>query len=245
MKEKVKYGAIFKDGLITSNPVLVSMLGLCPVLAITTSVDNAIGMTLAVLLVLVLSNITISLIRKIVPDEIRIPIFIIVIATFVSCIELLMHAFTPALFDSLGLFIPLITVNCLILGRAEAFASKNKVLPSIVDGCGMALGYGLALFIVAFFREIIATQSLTFSNPFNTAQYIKFALDKNVLDLSLSFFATPAGAFITLAVVIAVIGAFKAGKPARIENKKKRQEKRLAKREAKFNAKQETVKGDN
>ncbi|MDY4788457.1 MAG: electron transport complex subunit RsxE [Bacilli bacterium] len=207
MKEKVNYKNIFKDGLITSNPVLVSLLGLCPVLAITTSIDNAIGMTFAVLLVLVLSNITISAIRKLVPDEIRIPIFIIVIATFVSCIELLMNAFTPTLYESLGLFIPLITVNCLILGRAEAFASKNKVLPSIVDGVGMALGYGLALFIVAFFREIIATQSLTISNPFNTAQYITFALNKDVINLSISFFATPAGAFIMLAIVIAVISA--------------------------------------
>ena len=239
MKEKTNYGAIFKDGLITSNPVLVSMLGLCPVLAITTSIDNAIGMTLAVLVVLVLSNITISLIRKLIPDEIRIPIFIIVIATFVSCIELLMHAFTPALFDSLGIFIPLITVNCLILGRAEAFASKNKVLPSIVDGCGMALGYGLALFIVSFFRELIGTQSLTISNPFNNAQFIRFAFDKNVLDLSLGFFTTPAGAFITLAIIIAVMAAFKEGKPARQARKQKRLEAKQAK-----NNNQELVKGD-
>lgn len=201
-----KLSKIFKDGIIDSNPVLVSMLGLCPVLAITTSVDNAIGMSLAVLLVLLLSNVTIALLRKVIPTEIRIPVFIVLIAAFVSCIEMLMHAFTPQIFESLGIFIPLIVVNCLILSRAETFASKNSVLRSVVDAVGMAFGYALTLLVMSLLREVIATQSLTLSNPFNAAQFIKFNL---LTDFKISLFATPAGAFITLAIVLALVNVFK------------------------------------
>ncbi len=203
---KTPKSMIFKEGIVTNNPVFVSLLGLCPCLAISTSIDNAIGMTLALVLVLLLSNVTISLIRKIVPDEIRIPIFIIVVATFVSCVDMLMHAFTPALYDSLGIFIPLIVVNCLILGRAEAFASKNSVGDSAIDALGMGLGYGIALFIISFVRELISSQSLTLSNPFNTSQFVKLELIK---EIKIPLFGESTGAFFALGVIIAVVVAIR------------------------------------
>lgn len=204
--ENSKLSKIFKEGIFASNPVLVSMLGLCPVLAITTSIDNAVGMSLAVLLVLLLSNVTIALLRKVIPNEIRIPVFIILIATFVSCVEMLMHAFTPQIFESLGIFIPLIVVNCLILSRAETFASKNSVLRSVIDAIGMAAGFALTLLIVSFAREIIATQSLTLSNPFNAAQSVTLTL---LTDYKISLFAAPAGAFFTLGTVLAIVNSIK------------------------------------
>jgi len=130
-------------------------LGLCPTLAVTSSVENAIGMGLAATFVLVCSNIMISLIKDFIPAKIRIPCFIVVIASFVTIVDLVMNAYTPAVHKSLGLFIPLIVVNCIILGRAEAFASKNKLLPSIMDGLGMGLGFTLALMIIGSIREIL------------------------------------------------------------------------------------------
>jgi electron transport complex protein RnfE len=204
--ENKKLSTIFKEGIFASNPVLVSMLGLCPILAVSTSLDNAIGMSLAVLLVLLLSNITIALLRKLIPNEVRIPVFIILIATFVSCVDMLMNAFTPQLYESLGIFIPLIVVNCLILGRAEAFASKNNVLRSIMDAIGMALGFAVALILISFVREVLATQAITLSNPFNTAQSVTLPL---LVDFKISLFGTPAGAFITLALILAIIAAIK------------------------------------
>lgn len=197
---------VFKAGIIDENPILVSMLGFCPALAISTRVDNAVGMAFAVLIVLLLSNITISLLRKLIPSEIRIPVFIIVIATFVSCVDSLMEAFTPTVHEALGIFIPLIVVNCLILGRAEAFASKNKVLPSIVDAVGMAIGYAIVLLILSLVREVIATQTLTLSNPFNSAQSVTVNL---LTDLKLSIFGTAAGAFFALAIMFAVVNAYR------------------------------------
>jgi electron transport complex protein RnfE len=148
-------GKEFTKGLYRDNPVFRLMLGLCPVLAVSSSVNNAIGMGAAASFVLVSSNIVVSLIRNFVPPKIRIPIFITVIATFVTIVELVMEGFFPALFQSLGLFIPLIVVNCIILGRAEAFASKNSVIHSIVDALGMGLGFTLALILIATFREIL------------------------------------------------------------------------------------------
>jgi Na+-translocating ferredoxin:NAD+ oxidoreductase subunit E len=142
-------------GFIKENPVFIMALGLCPTLAVTSSVENAIGMGLAATFVLVCSNIMISLIKDFIPAKIRIPCFIVVIASFVTIVDLVMNAYTPAVHKSLGLFIPLIVVNCIILGRAEAFASKNKLLPSIMDGLGMGLGFTLALMIIGSIREIL------------------------------------------------------------------------------------------
>lgn len=144
-------------GLITENPIFVIVLGMCPTLATTTSVKNGIGMGLAATFVLICSNIIISLVKDITPNKIRIPIFIVVIAAFVSIVDMTMAAYVPALSKSLGIFIPLIVVNCIILGRAEAFASKNNVLNSMADGIGMGLGFTLALVVVATIREILGS----------------------------------------------------------------------------------------
>ena len=145
----------FSKGLVKENPVFVMALGLCPTLAVTTSVQNAIGMGLAATFVLVFSNIFVSLIKNFIPAKIRIPSYIVIIASFVTIVDLTMNAFSPEIHKSLGLFIPLIVVNCMILGRAEAFASKNNIVSSIFDGLGMGLGFTLALVILGGIREIL------------------------------------------------------------------------------------------
>ena len=148
-------GKEFIKGIYRENPVFRLLLGLCPVLAVSSSVNNAIGMGVSATFVLVCSNIVISLIRNFVPSKIRIPIFIMIIATFVTIVELVMAGFFPVLSKSLGMFIALIVVNCIILGRAEAFASKHRIILSIFDGLGMGIGFTLALIIIATFREIL------------------------------------------------------------------------------------------
>jgi H+/Na+-translocating ferredoxin:NAD+ oxidoreductase subunit E len=154
----------FTKGFIKENPVFIMALGLCPTLAVTSSVMNAIGMGLAATFVLVFSNIFISLIKGFIPDKIRIPAFIVVIASFVTIVDMVMHAYTPEIHKSLGIFIPLIVVNCIILGRAEAFASKNNVMNSILDGLGMGLGFTFALVVIGGIREILgAGQFLGFN----------------------------------------------------------------------------------
>lgn len=153
-------GKEFSKGIIAKNPVLVLGVGLCPALAVTTSVSNALWMTLATTFVLVCSNILVSLIKSLVPSHVRIPVFITIIATFVTLVEIILKAYQPAVYASLGIFIPLIVVNCIILGRAEEFASKNGVFISIIDGLGMGLGFGLTLVILAFFREVLGANKL-------------------------------------------------------------------------------------
>ena len=160
----------FKAGLIKDNPVFSLFLGICSTLAITTTVNNAIGMGVSVIIVLIMSNVIISCVRKITPDEIRIPVYIVIIATLVKIIQMLIQAYAPSLNTSLGVFIPLIVVNCIILGRAEAFASKNGVLDSALDGLGMGLGYTLAVLAMSFIRELISTGGIKVVNPFNEAQ---------------------------------------------------------------------------
>lgn len=213
-KNKVSLKSVFKDGVLTSNPLFVSLLGLCPALAITDKFMNAIGMTFAFFFVLLLSNVVISLLRNLIPDEIRIPVYIIIVATFVTCVALLMEAFTPELYSTLSTFINLIVVNCIILGRAEAFASKNTVGASAMDAVGQSLGYGLGLLVIALIREVLGTQSLTFSNPFNAAQSVTVPLLTN---FKIELFNSSAGAFITLAIVLAVIAAIQNA----VNNKKK------------------------
>ena len=211
-KNKVSLKSVFKDGVLTSNTLFVSLLGLCPALAITDKFMNAIGMTFAFFFVLLLSNVVISLLRNLIPDEIRIPVYIIIVATFVTCVALLMEAFTPELYSTLSTFINLIVVNCIILGRAEAFASKNTVGASAMDAVGQSLGYGLGLLVIALIREVLGTQSLTFSNPFNAAQSVTIPLLTN---FKIELFNSSAGAFITLAIVLAVIAAITNKKPAK------------------------------
>ncbi len=152
---KKKLGKIFLNGVITENPTFRLVLGACPTLAVTTSAINGLGMGAAATFVLVGSNIVVSLLRKMIPDTVRIPSFIVIICTFVTMVKLLMQAYLPSLYDSLGIFIPLIAVNCIILARAEAFASKNPVIASAVDGIGMGAGFTLALTLIGLIRELI------------------------------------------------------------------------------------------
>ena len=150
----------FKEGLITNNPVLVQLIGMCATMAITTSLFNGIGMGLSVLVILTCCNVVISLIRKVIPNDIRLAIFVLVIASFVTIVDLLLQAYVPALSASLGVFIPLIVVNCIILGRAEAFASKNSVAASAVDGICQGIGYTVVLLILSAFRELLGAGTL-------------------------------------------------------------------------------------
>lgn len=150
----------FTKGFIRENPVFVMALGLCPTLAVSSSVANAIGMGMAATFVLVFSNIFISLIKNLIPSKIRIPAYIVVIASFVTIVDMVMNAYFPAIHKNLGLFIPLIVVNCIILGRAEAFASKNNLVKSAIDGLGMGLGFSLALLVIATIREILGAGQL-------------------------------------------------------------------------------------
>lgn len=156
----MNFGKQLKEGLITQNPVLVQVLGMCSTMAITTSFFNGLGMGVSVLIILTLSNIFISLLRKIIPNEVRIACYIVVIAGFVTCVDLLLKAFVPALSSSLGVFIPLIVVNCIILGRAEAFASKNNVIDSALDGIGIGLGFTLSLTVLGAVREMLGNGSV-------------------------------------------------------------------------------------
>ncbi len=181
---------IFTKGLLKESPTFVLLLGMCPTLGVTTSAINGMGMGLATTFVLIMSNIVVSMVRNVIPDKVRIPAFIVIIASFVTVVELTMQAFTPSLFEALGIFIPLIVVNCIILGRAEAFASKNGVWDSILDGAGMGLGFTLALTILGAIREIFGSGSIFGLNVYNG-------------DGALVFVLAP-GAFIVLGYLIAL-----------------------------------------
>jgi len=184
-------------GIIKENPTFVIVLGMCPTLATSTSVNNAIGMGLAATFVLICSNIFISLIKNITPDKIRIPVYVIVIAAFVSIVDMSMAAYLPALHKSLGLFIPLIVVNCIIMGRAEAYANKNNVINSIADGIGMGLGFTLALCLVATIREILGNGT-----------WLNIRVMPETYDPMLITLLAP-GAFITLGLLMALMNMLK------------------------------------
>jgi len=181
----------FTKGFLKENPVFVLLLGMCPTLGTTTSALNGLGMGLATAFVLTMSNMVISLVKNQIPDKVRIPAFIVIIASFVTIVELIMQAYLPALFEQLGLFIPLIVVNCIVLGRAEAFASKNSVWSSILDGLGMGLGFALALTILGSVRELLGAGAI-------------FGVHLIKGDLMLVFILAP-GAFIALGYIIALI----------------------------------------
>lgn len=198
----------FTAGFIRENPVFSLYLGICSTLAISTSLNNAIGMGVAVIVVLILSNVLISALRKITPNEIRIPVYIVVIAALVKVIQMLIKAYAPSLDLALGVFIPLIVVNCIILGRAEAFASKNGILDSALDGLGMGLGYTFALIVMSSIRQILATGILSFSNPFNIEQTI-FSFKIIPEDFVINLFSQPFGAFCTFALLAAGVAAYK------------------------------------
>lgn len=202
---------VFLNGLLYENPTLVIFLGMCPALGTTGSIENAVYMSLCVLFVLFLSNVIISSIRKIVPNEVRIPVYIIIIATLVSIVDMLFHAYLPYdVYQSLGSFISLIVVNCIILGRAESFASKNKVSDSIIDALGYSAGFAMAIIVVAFFRELIGTGALSWAG--HSLQIIPS-------EYAIKLFSTNSGAFITLGLVVAgytaIMEAVKAKKAAK------------------------------
>lgn len=169
MKDKASMGSVFFNGIIPENPTFRLVLGMCPTMAISTAAINGIGMGLAATFVLVGSNFVISLLRKFIPDKIRIPAFVVVIAAFVTIVQLLLKAFVPVLDKALGLFIPLIVVNCIILARAEAYASKNGPLHSIMDGLGMGMGFTLAITLIACIREILGNGTIFGMNIMGTA----------------------------------------------------------------------------
>jgi len=196
-----------KNGIIKSNPVLILLLGLCPTLAVSTSIDNAFGMTAAFLFVLISSNIIVSLVRNFTPKRVRIPVFIVIIATLVTIVDLTMQAFLPSLSKSLGIFIPLIVVNCIILGRAEAFASKNRVPNAIMDALGMGIGFGIAITIISFSRQILGTGNLT---VFGYDIFHVPGLSENPM----SIFILPMGAFLVISLLLATLrytGVIKSG----------------------------------
>lgn len=196
------------NGIIKENPTFVLMLGMCPTLAVTTSAVNGIGMGLTTTAVLAASNLLISLLRKFIPDGVRMPAFIVVVASFVTIVQMLLEGFLPALYASLGLYIPLIVVNCIILGRAESFASKNKVLPSILDGLGMGIGFTVALLLMGSIREILGNGTW-FGMVINNGSIIQPML----------IFILPPGGFFVFGMLVALankLAAKKGKEPAKL-----------------------------
>lgn len=206
----MNFGKQLKEGVITNNPVLVQILGMCPTLAVSTSLFNGLGMGICATLVLICSNLVISLLRNIIPNKVRIAAFIVIIAGFVTCIDLLLKAFVPALSDSLGVFIPLIVVNCIILGRAEAFAYKNPPVPSMIDGLTQGIGFTCALTILSVAREFIGAGTFG-GGLIDATDGIKIVLGGadgiQILPegVGASLITQPAGGFLSLGIFIAIV----------------------------------------
>ena len=197
----------FLKGIVVENPLLVSILGTCPALAVTKSLEAAIGMGILFTIVLVCSSLLVSLLRKLIPDEIRTPAYIVIIATFVTIVKMLTNAFLPELYSTLGVFISLIVVNCIVLGRAEAYASKNTVFDSLIDALGMGVGYTVAIMLMAIFREVLGTGAFAFGNIFTFIPYFKLQIIP--VGYEISMFQTPVGAFIVFGLILAVIAFVK------------------------------------
>lgn len=191
------YLQLIYNGLIKENPSLILMLGMCPTLAVTTSATNGFGMGVSTMAVLVFANLLISLLRKIIPDAVRLPAYIVVVASLVTVVEMITQAYIPALYSALGLYIPLIVVNCIILGRAEAFASKNGPVASIFDGIGMGMGFTMALVIIGFIREFVGA---------GTAFGIQILPESYP---GIGIFTKAPGAFLVMAIVVAVMNRLK------------------------------------
>lgn len=201
--EKKSNLSVLLNGIIRENPTLVLLLGTCPTLAVTTSAQNGLGMGVATLFVLVCSNLVISLLKNVISDKVRIPCYIVIIAGFVTVVQLFLKAFVPSIDKALGVFLPLITVNCIVLGRAEMFASKNKVSASIMDGIGMGLGFTVALFLMGTIREILGTGS-----------YFGIQLIPEAVAPMLIFKMAPGGFFV-FGVLIACVNKFTKKKPGK------------------------------
>ena len=197
----------FLKGIINENPLFVSILGTCPALATTKTVEAALGMGLLFTIVLICSSVLVSLLRKVISEEIRTPAYIVIIATFVTIVKMMTNAYLPALYSTLGVFISLIVVNCIVLGRAEAYASKNNVFDSFIDAVGMGVGYTLALLLMALFREILGTGAFSFGAIFSFIPYFKLQIIP--ANYAMSIFQNPAGAFIVFAIILAVLAFIK------------------------------------
>ncbi len=198
MAKEHSYLREFTKGLIRENPTLVGLLGMCPTLAVTSQAVNALGMGLATMFVLVGSNLVISLLRKVIPPTVKLPCYIVIIAGFVTIIDMLLHAYLPELHEALGTFLSLITVNCIVLGRAEMFASKHPVLPSVLDGLGMGAGFTLSLLLIGSIREMFGCATWMAGTPIAVSLPEGFP--------TLSVFTSTAGGFMTLGLVVALIG---------------------------------------
>ena len=204
----------FLAPLWRANPLLVSLLGLCPALAVTKTLEAAFGMGILFTIVLVCSNVIISAIRRWIPEEVKTPSYIVVIATFVTLVKMLAEAFLPELYSTLGVFVSLLVVNCIVLGRAEAFASKNGVVDSLLDGIGNGIGYTLAICLIGLIREILGTGRITFGATFTFIaqanggnKFIIPLLRNDAFDVSMSFFSSPAGGFLVLGITLAIVMA--------------------------------------
>jgi len=187
----------FTNGIVRSNPTFILLLGLCPTLAVSTSLDNAIGMTGAVLFVLLAANVIVSLIRRWIPNRVRIPTFIVIIATLVTIVDLGLQGFAWSLSQSLGMYIPLIVVNCIILGRAEAFANRNNVRNSVADAIGMSIGFGIAILLISFVRQLLGTGTLDVFN-------VRLFSVPGLVDNPASIFLLPMGAFFVIGLLLAL-----------------------------------------
>lgn len=230
-KKKPSNLKVFLSGIIAENPVFVSLLGMCPTLATTKSLESALGMGILVILVLLGSNLLISLLRNIIPSQVKIPCYIVIIATFVTIIKMLCQAYVPDLYASLGVFISLIVVNCIILGRAEAFASKNGPVASIFDALGQGLGFTMAICIMGFIRELIGTGSISFGVyfPIGTQYLVQIFPQKFAVNL----FIQSTGGFLTLASILAFMAWRKNSKEEKLAViEKKRIEELKAKKAA-------------
>ena len=220
----------FLKGILIENPLFVSILGTCPALATTKSIEAAIGMGILFTIVLICSNLLVSLLRKLIPEEIKTPAYIVIIATFVTIVKMLTNAFLPELYSSLGVFISLIVVNCIVLGRAEAYASKNGPFDSFIDALGMGAGYTLAIIIMAFFRELLGTGAFTFGKIFTFIPVTKLQIIPKGYEIMI--FQNPAGAFIVFGVILGVI-AFIKNRKEELKLAKARQERIRKEQEAK------------
>ena len=208
---KINLKKIATEGVLTSNPSLKLVLGTCPTLALTTMASNGIGMGLAVIFVLVFSNLIVSLLRKVIPNQVRIPAFVLIIASLVTIVKLVLDKLLPSIYESLGIYLPLIVVNCIILARAESFASKNSVVASVLDGLFMGIGFMIALTLMGAFREILGSGKL---------------FGFKLWDFQISFFSSSAGAFFTYGLFIALFAFFSsiASKRKKLKSESKREE---------------------
>lgn len=200
----IEKGSVVSNGIISNNPIFRLVLGTCPTLAITTGAVNSLGMGLAATFVLICSNMLISALRKVIPDKVRIPAYVLIIATFVTLLEMILKKFIPTLYVSLGIYLPLIVVNCIILARAEAFASSHPVFDSMLDGLGMGLGFTAALLIMSIIREFIGGGSFFFGELAGLKMGVQFAA---LQDYTMGIFILPAGGFLVFGLIMAAVNA--------------------------------------